>query len=217
METTPENGAALPARIAAGALAGLAATVPMTATMLGMKNVLPPHRRYPLPPKQVTVELAEGFGPVKDLHEPWRTLLAGATHFGFGGAAGAVYGALGAAAPGPPVARGVLFGLLVWSASYLGWLPAAGILKPATDQPASRNILMIAAHVVWGAALGALADSWGGRRSAGDGPETRLPRIVEPSVPAVQELAPAPPEDALPALPSPPEEAAPAGEPPAQG
>ena len=216
MDTTHEERRGLPGRMAAGALAGLVATVPMTATMLAMKNVLPPHRRYPLPPKQVTVEVAEAFGPVKDLDEPWRTLLAGIMHFGFGGMAGAVYGPLGAAAPGPPVARGIAFGLLVWSASYLGWLPAAGILKPATDQPTSRNILMIVAHVVWGATLGVLADRWSRRGSAGDAPEARQPRIVEPSAPSVQELAPAPPGDVLPALPAPPDAAAPPDEPPAQ-
>jgi uncharacterized membrane protein YagU involved in acid resistance len=209
MATTDEDQGALPRRVAAGALAGLVATVPMTATMLGLKNVLPPHRRYPLPPKQVTVELAEAVGPVKRLQEPWRTWLAGIMHFGFGGMAGAVYGPLGAAAPGPPLARGVAFGLLVWSTSYLGWLPAAGILKPATDQPASRNILMIAAHVVWGAALGLLADRWSRAGSGDAAPESRPARIVTPAAPAEQELVPAPPSGPPPALP------APAGAPPA--
>ena len=41
----------------------------------------------------------------------------------------------------------------MWAASYLGWIPAAGLLKPATEHPARRNFMMIAAHLVWGAAL----------------------------------------------------------------
>jgi len=209
MAMTHVDPGALPRRVAAGALAGVVATVPMTVTMLALKNVLPPHRRYPLPPKQVTVEVAEAFGPVKRLHDPWRTWLTGIMHFGFGGMAGAVYGPLGAAAPGPPLARGVAFGVLVWGSSYLGWLPAAGILKPATEQPASRNILMIAAHVVWGAALGLLADRWARSASSHAPPDLPPARIVIPAPPAEQELAPAPPSGPPPALPGP------VGEPPA--
>ncbi|HAE50229.1 MAG: hypothetical protein CMO30_07955 [Tistrella sp.] len=41
----------------------------------------------------------------------------------------------------------------MWAASYLGWIPAARILKPATRHPWRRNLLMIAAHLVWGASL----------------------------------------------------------------
>ncbi len=41
-------------------------------------------------------------------------------------------------------------------ASYLGQLPAANILPPATEDAARRNALMIAAHIVWGVTLGAL-------------------------------------------------------------
>jgi hypothetical protein len=46
----------------------------------------------------------------------------------------------------------------VWAGSYLGWLPAAGILSPATEHPARRNALMIASHVVWGAAAGVIVE-----------------------------------------------------------
>ena len=40
----------------------------------------------------------------------------------------------------------------MWLASYMGWIPAARILKPASGHPPRRNALMLAAHVVWGAA-----------------------------------------------------------------
>jgi putative membrane protein len=55
-------------------------------------------------------------------------------------------------------ATGTAFGLLVWTASYLGLLPSAGILSPATAHPARRNALMIVAHVIWGVTLGLLFD-----------------------------------------------------------
>jgi hypothetical protein len=55
------------------------------------------------------------------------------------------------------VLAGTLYGLVVWGASYLGLVPALGLLSPATRHPRRRNALMIAAHLVWGAALGLLA------------------------------------------------------------
>jgi putative membrane protein len=64
--------------------------------------------------------------------------------------------------PLPPAVRaasiGSLYGLLVWTASYLGWLPAVGILAPATRHPARRNALMIVAHLIWSATLGLLVE-----------------------------------------------------------
>src|SRR5436190_911638 len=44
--------------ILAGALAGLAATVPMTLAMELMYRQLPPRQRYPLPPRLITQRLA---------------------------------------------------------------------------------------------------------------------------------------------------------------
>jgi hypothetical protein len=52
----------------------------------------------------------------------------------------------------------VAYGLAVWAGSYLGWLPAAGVLPPATEEPAGKNAVMILAHVACGAALGVLTD-----------------------------------------------------------
>jgi hypothetical protein len=40
--------------------------------------------------------------------------------------------------------------------SYLGWIPALRLPQPATEEPPPRTGLMIAAHVVWGAAAAAL-------------------------------------------------------------
>jgi putative membrane protein len=43
-------------------------------------------------------------------------------------------------------------------------LAALGILKPATEHPPRRNALMIAAHLIWGAVLGALVGKRADRR-----------------------------------------------------
>ncbi|HEV3470675.1 MAG TPA: hypothetical protein VG148_15230 [Pyrinomonadaceae bacterium] len=137
-----------------GAVAGLAATVPMSLAMKLMHEQLPEHEQYPLPPRAVTMEVAERAGVREHLDEGEREAATWAAHFGYGAACGALYGALAAGRRVPPLAAGVGFGLAVWAGSYLGWLPAAGILRPATEHPPRRNALMIAAHAVWGAGVG---------------------------------------------------------------
>ena len=88
---------------------------------------------------------------------PEKTGLTLAAHFGYGTAAGVLFGLLAPKRAGEAVPAGIGFGLLVWSASYLGLMPALGLHPPATRDTFRRNALMIAAHVVWGASLGALA------------------------------------------------------------
>src|SRR5690606_29575821 len=121
-----------------GAIAGFCATMAMTMAMCMLERRLNRSDRYPLPPREITQDLLHS----DERRAASRTLLA---HFGFGAFAGALYGLL------PRRVPGVLFGPLVWAASYLGWIPLAGILKPATRHPAPRNLLMIAVHIVWGA------------------------------------------------------------------
>jgi putative membrane protein len=79
-------------------------------------------------------------------------------HFAYGGAAGSIYGVIADKLPLPPIIKGIGFGLGVWTISYLGLLPALGILKPATQHPARRNVLMIVAHVIWGSVTGLVVE-----------------------------------------------------------
>ncbi len=146
-------------RILLGALAGLAATGPMTLAMKLLHEQLPREERYPLPPRQVTEGLAEKAGVNEQLDDAEREAATWVSHFAYGTACGALYGALtGERSDARPLLAGVGFGLAVWAGSYLGWLPAAGIISPATEHPARRNALMIAAHVVWGAATGLVVE-----------------------------------------------------------
>ena len=143
-------------RILLGALAGLAATAPMTLAMKLMHEQLPREEQYPLPPRQVTEGVAEKAGVNEQLDEDERRAATWVSHFAYGTACGALYGALsGERVDSRPLLAGAGFGLAVWAGSYLGWLPAAGIISPATEHPPRRNALMIAAHVVWGATTGA--------------------------------------------------------------
>ena len=141
----------------AGFTSGLAATAPMTVAMELMHRRLPEHERYPLPPRRITDRVLDATGLGEGLPETRRRELALLNHFAYGAAAGALYGPVARRTGLPPVASGVLYGLGVWAGSYLGWLPAAGIMPSATRHPARRTALMIAAHVVWGAATGYIA------------------------------------------------------------
>lgn len=139
-----------------GAIAGVAATAAMTVAAAAMHRHLPDGERYPLPPRELTQQIvAAGRGGSSAAMLP-ATL---ASHFGFGAAAGGLYGVLRPVLTPGPVCSGILYGLGVWTVSYLGWIPAARLLQPATVHPARRNALMIAAHVVWGATLGIVARS----------------------------------------------------------
>jgi uncharacterized membrane protein YagU involved in acid resistance len=145
--------------VVAGAIGGCAGTLPMTAAMVVMHRLLPAPRRYPLPPRQITMRVARMAGLRRHMDEPERTGATLAAHFGYGTAAGALYGLVARPLPAPALAKGLLFGLALWGVSYLGLLPATSVLRSATDHPAERNALMIAAHLVWGATLGLVTDA----------------------------------------------------------
>lgn len=149
--------------VGAGALAGLVATVPMTLAMtLGRRFLLPPDEQdAALPPREITLRAAEkaGVDTQRDLNENERRAATLVAHYGFGTVAGALYGAAApCSARRHPAAAGAGWGLMVWAGSYLGWLPAANLLPPATEQSGRRTLLMIGAHLLWGAVLGIGAD-----------------------------------------------------------
>lgn len=142
----------------AGAFAGCVATVPMTIAMELMHRRLPWWERYHLPPSQIVARVTRRLGLRKHMGQSEHIGTTMLAHFAYGTAAGAVYAPLASRVPLPPAFTGVAFGLIVWTVSYLGLLPALGILRPATGHPPRRNLLMIAAHVVWGAVLGLVTE-----------------------------------------------------------
>ena len=137
-----------------GMLGGIVATGPMTVAMILLHRRLPIRERYPLPPREITMKLARKSGVDDQLDASARSAVTMISHFAYGAATGTLY-ATALDVERAPLSKGAVFGLFVWVASYLGWLPATGILSPATEHPARRNALMIAAHLVWGITLGA--------------------------------------------------------------
>jgi len=130
-----------------GLVSGIIATGAMSLFMVAAHRLLPRSERYPLPPRLITDHVRGRARPLAE-DTPFGQVSAYAAHVLFGAACGALYGLL--QRPGGPPTSGVTHGLAIWLASYLGWVPIIGALPPATEQPANRNVLMLAAHVVWG-------------------------------------------------------------------
>jgi uncharacterized membrane protein YagU involved in acid resistance len=136
-----------------GGLCGGLATWPMTAVMRLLHRQLPAQEQYPLPPRLITMKAAEQLGVKSRLNADERFTITLAAHYAYGAAAGLLYGAIPEKDRWPVAVRGAVFGLAVWTVSYLGLLPGIGLLPSATRQPVRRSALMIAAHLVWGVAL----------------------------------------------------------------
>ena len=145
-------------KLAIGAASGAAATIPMSWAMEVMHQLLPPHEQQPLPPREITERITSLMRIGDRLSNEQRMWIALASHFGYGAAVGSVYQTIAPSVPMHPLAKGTAYGLAVWAGSYLGLLPGLGILTPATRHRARRNLLMIAAHLVWGSALGLVTD-----------------------------------------------------------
>ena len=148
-----------------GAVAGGLATVPMSGVMLaaGKAGLMGQQ-----PPEKITEAALDAVG-VDSPSEGVEKSATVAAHLGFGAAMGAAFSLLQheLRPPTPPILNGIGFALAVWALSYKGWVPALGIMPPPEHDRPGRPESMVLAHVVYGAALGALV---GAREDAeGDG------------------------------------------------
>ena len=132
----------LSSRLLIGAIAGIAGTMAMTSAMRRFHKRLPARERYPLPPREI---VDSAMAPPDALARP----ITIAAHFAYGAACGAL---LGAADPKMGRGAGALAGTAIWIGSYMGWIPALSLLKPANAHPLRRDALMISVHIVWGTA-----------------------------------------------------------------
>jgi hypothetical protein len=145
-------------RFVYGMLAGIAATVGMTAAMRRMHARLPAEERYPLPPREITGRIGGGFAGAD---------AAMLSLFGYG----ALTGGLFALQERRALGLGALYGIGVWAASYFGWVPFARMLAPASHPPSAQCADDRRPFRVGRAAR---------RGSAGDrgGPQGRLPTVA---------------------------------------
>jgi hypothetical protein len=140
--------------VMAGAVAGLAATALMSVLMLAARaaGVAPK-----LPPTKIADDAIQAATDRPATPEEER-VVAPVAHFAFGAGAGAAFGlAAGALRIGgsvPATLAGIAFGSAVYLVSYQGWIPALGILPPASRDDRGRVATMVGAHWVYGAVLG---------------------------------------------------------------
>lgn len=129
-----------------GVLAGLMATVAMTGEMALAKSA---GLLGEPPPKKLTRRILTLLG-----HRPRGLELHAATaaaHLAYGAAAGVLYAMLPRRARGPMT--GSLFGIGIWAASYMGWIPKVGLMRRPSRDRRGRPTAMVLAHVVFGTAL----------------------------------------------------------------
>lgn len=158
-------------RALVGALAGLSATIPMTAVMLTLYRMLPARERYGVEPRLVVEGLLSKTAPVR-LSESQRVALTSVLHLAYGASAGAAWVTLDRRTLRSPVLHGTLGGLAVWAAGYLGWLPALRIVSPEYCRPAGRAFENVASHLVWGVCAAEIAAEVTARRRARQQPST---------------------------------------------
>jgi uncharacterized membrane protein YagU involved in acid resistance len=134
-----------------GAISGIVATVPMTVPIIVA-------RRTGLigtpPPVEISANVAARTDLLPERIGGGFPISWIAAHFGYGGACGTVYALVTPTLPPAPAVKGLVFGGLVWAVSYLGYLPAMKLYPAPDDDAPPRTIVMIAAHAVFGLALG---------------------------------------------------------------
>ncbi|MFI6393171.1 DUF6789 family protein [Nonomuraea sp. NPDC050540] len=133
-------------QVAAGAAAGVLATLTMSAAMVAGRRagLMNEH-----PPKNVVRAMLPG-----SKHRPksGENVLGAVAHLGFGAVAGATFGAF-AGRHRTSAPAGVGYGLAIWLTSYQGWLPGLDILPPISEDRSGRPAVMAAGHVVYGLTL----------------------------------------------------------------
>lgn len=103
-------------------------------------------------PGQVSKRVIEGFTQ-RQLPDRWAWLTSTVTHWGYGSAAGALYGVLAGSRRRPHPWYGVRFGAVVWAAGYV-ILPEGGLYKPVWEYDIKTLADDLSAHLAYGAGTG---------------------------------------------------------------
>lgn len=151
------------ARAAGGAVDGAAATVVMSGGMYAAARA----GWLGKPPPKAIADRALDAAGARDVSEEASGALAAIAHLAFGAAAGALFSGARrrSRAAGVAALQGALFGVLVWTVSYAGWVPALGILPPPHRDRRGRPSSMLLSHLLFGATLGLLDERRRGARA----------------------------------------------------
>jgi uncharacterized membrane protein YagU involved in acid resistance len=139
--------------LARGALAGLVATVPMTA-------VIGAGRAAGLlgtpPPIEIAENVAEQAGENPERQSPEFQAAWLAAHMSYGPTCGVIFSTIRPMLPRSDLVAGLLFGGAVWGVSYISLMPSLNLYPSAEDDSNQRQAVMIVAHAVFGTALASI-------------------------------------------------------------
>jgi hypothetical protein len=128
-------------RLRDGALAGLLATLLMTALLCAAPSLS----------GRDAAEASERLCALARAHAP-AFALGLVLHFGYGALAGALFAIIH---PGATVGSGISYGLLLWAVAVTVYSPLCGLGFLARAEPALAA-MVLPAHLLYGAVLGAL-------------------------------------------------------------
>ena len=86
----------------------------------------------------------------RELQEREKRWAGPAVHYSFGGAHGALYGALAEVRPGVTRGAGLPFGAVFWLVADEALVPALGLSQSPTAYPPSNHAYALASHLVYG-------------------------------------------------------------------
>jgi len=132
--------------ITKGALAGLIGGLAGAGAKALAEQMLPPRVQGQTPPPIVLAEQFAGH----PLPPTQQQIAVQTIHWGFGAAAGAIYGALAEVEPSLAAWRGAAFGLALNRLTHESILPRMGLSAPKDAQPAQERISEWVTHAVYG-------------------------------------------------------------------
>lgn len=129
-----------------GAIAGMIGGLAGAGAKVLAEKLFPPRIQGQTPPPVVLVEQVAGHS----LPEGRKQLAMHSIHWGFGAAAGAVYGALVEMEPSVGAWRGAAFGIALNRLTHESVLPKMGLAAPKDRQPTQERISEWVTHAVYG-------------------------------------------------------------------
>jgi len=139
-----------------GFWSGALANGPMTLMFFIFEDFFPPQESHKLPPASLTAQMTRPLGSER-LSRQGSADLTMIAHFVYSFGASMLYAKL-TQRQSPQrmksIVTGASYGFGVWAVSYLGWIQIFRLKPRATNLSPEQNLMMIAAHLIWGASLG---------------------------------------------------------------
>jgi putative membrane protein len=136
--------------LAKGLIAGLIGGLVGTAAKMFAERIFPPRGRGEAGPPELMVEGLAGHVSGHELTPAVSAAASKGIHWGFGGVAGAAYGAVAEYYPIATAKDGASFGLVLGSLTQDGALPAMGLAAEPEGQTVRERGSEMTSHIVYG-------------------------------------------------------------------